>query len=86
MRLIESLAEYYPKANWQRCTVHFYRSVFSVVPRGKMKQVAGMLKAIHAREDLPAAREKAQAVVAKLELLKLSRANASTPVNPNVSA
>ena len=75
--LIESLAEYYPDAQWQRCMVHFYRNVFSVVPKGKVKLVAAMLKAIHAQEDRDAAREKAQAVVAKLEAMKL-RAAAET--------
>jgi len=72
--LIESLGEYYPEAKWQRCMVHFYRNVFSVVPKGKVKLVAAMLKAIHAQEDLEAAREKAQAVVAKLEKMKLRAA------------
>ena len=72
--LVESLAEYYPEAQWQRCMVHFYRNVFSVVPKGKVKQVATMLKAIHAQEDRPAAQEKAEAVVAKLKKLKLPAA------------
>jgi transposase-like protein len=40
--------------------VHFYRNVFTVVPRGKVKQVAMMLKAIHASEDHAAARDKAR--------------------------
>lgn len=40
--LIESLAEYYPQTKCQRCTVHFYRNVFPVVPRGKVKLVAAM--------------------------------------------
>jgi putative transposase len=31
MGLVESLSEYYPMAKWQRCMVHFYRNVFSVV-------------------------------------------------------
>jgi transposase-like protein len=52
---LESLAEYYPDAQWQRCTVHWYRNVLSVVPRGRMKEVAAMLKAIHAQEDAAAA-------------------------------
>ncbi len=69
--LIESLAEYYPEAQWQRCMVHFYRNVFSVVPKTKVKQVAAMLKAIHAQEDRQAAEEKTDAVVAKLKALKL---------------
>jgi transposase-like protein len=72
--LIESLAEYYPESKWQRCTVHFYRNVFSVVPKGKVKRVAAMLKAIHAQEDLEAARDKAKAVAAKLETMKLRTA------------
>jgi len=72
--LIESLAEYYPEAQWQRCMVHFYRNVFSVVPKTKVKQVAAMLKAIHAQEDRQAAEEKADAVVAKLKALKLPAA------------
>jgi len=72
--LIESLAEYYPEAKWQRCMVHFYRNVFSVVPKGKVKHVAAMLKAIHAQEDLEAAREKAEAVVTKLKTMKLRAA------------
>lgn len=72
--LIESLGEYYPKAQWQRCMVHFYRNVFSVVPKGKIKQVAAMLKAIHAQEDRQAAQEKADAVAAKLETMKLPAA------------
>ncbi len=74
MGLIESLAEYYPDAQWQRCMVHFYRNVFSVTPKGKVKQVAAMLKAIHAQEDLEAAREKATAVVSKLKTMKLRAA------------
>lgn len=72
--LIESLAEYYPAAKWQRCTVHWYRNVLSVVPRGKMQEVAAMLKAIHAQEDAEAARIKAQAVVDKLTDMRLSKA------------
>ncbi|HRS11173.1 MAG TPA: IS256 family transposase [Sedimentisphaerales bacterium] len=72
--LLESLGEYYPEAQWQRCMVHFYRNVFSVVPKGKVKQVAAMLKAIHAQEDRPASQEKADAVVAKLKALKLPAA------------
>jgi transposase-like protein len=74
MGLIESFDEYYPNAKWQRCTVHYYRNVFSVVPKGKMKEVAAMLKAIHAQEDLAAAQAKADAVAQKLEQMKLSAA------------
>ena len=73
--LVESIAEFYPEAAWQRCVVHFYRNVFTVVPRGKVKEVAAMLKAIHAQEDRQAAREKAAAIVTKLRTMKLPKAS-----------
>ncbi len=72
--LVEALGEVYPEARWQRCVVHFYRNVFTVVPRGKIKAVAAMLKAIHAQEDRKAAEEKIEAVAAKLEQMKLAKA------------
>jgi transposase-like protein len=74
MGLIESLGEYFPEAKWQRCIVHFYRNVLSVVPTRKMLEIATMLKAIHASEDRTAAIEKAEAVCLKLERLKLKEA------------
>jgi transposase-like protein len=74
--LLEALGEFYPEAQWQRCMVHWYRNVFSVVPRGRRKEVAAMLKAIHGQEDRPAAREKAEAVATKLEAMKLGQAAA----------
>jgi len=72
--LLEAVNETYPEAKFQRCNVHFYRNVFSVTPRSKMKEVAAMLKAIHAQEDKEAAKEKAAAVVAKLRDMKLKEA------------
>lgn len=72
--LVESLGECFPDAQWQRCTVHFYRNVFSVVPRGKMQEVSAMLKAIHAQEDLAEAKKKAEAVAEKLDAMKLRKA------------
>jgi len=72
--LVESLGEFYPEARWQRCVVHFYRNVFSLVPKGKVREVAAMLKAIHAQEDRKAAEQKAQDVVRKLTELKLKAA------------
>ena len=74
--LLEALGEFYPEAAWQRCVVHFYRNVFTVVPRGKLKEVTAMLKAIHAQEDREAALAKAQAVVSKLEGMRLAKAAA----------
>ena len=72
--LIESLGETYPEARWQRCVVHFYRNIFRVVPRGKIKDVALMLKAIHAQEDREEALRKARSVIEKLEGMRLKRA------------
>jgi transposase-like protein len=69
--LVESLNEYYPEAQWQRCTVHWYRNVFGKVPRQKITEVAKMLKAIHSQEDKEAAREKAKGVIGKLLSMKL---------------
>jgi transposase-like protein len=74
--LLEALGEFYPEAQWQRCMVHWYRNVFSVVPRGRRKEVAAMLRAIHSQEDRPAACEKAEAVARKLEAMKLGQAAA----------
>ncbi len=74
MGLVESLSEYYPEAAWQRCTVHFYRNVFTNVPSTKVKDVAAMLKAIHAQEDREAALEKSRLVIDKLKAMKLSTA------------
>jgi putative transposase len=74
--LVEAAAEFYPQARWQRCVVHWYRNIFSDVPTTKVKEVAAMLKAIHAQEDAASARAKATAVVEKLQALKLQKAAA----------
>lgn len=73
--LVEAVADFYPDAKWQRCVVHFYRNVFTVVPRTKVRMVAAMLKAIHAQEDRAAAEEKILAVVKKLREMKLNKAS-----------
>lgn len=72
--MLDAAAEVFPEAKYQRCTVHFYRNVFSVTPRSKMKLVAKMLKAIHAQESKSAAREKAQQVAQNLREMKLGEA------------
>jgi putative transposase len=72
--LVESLPDFYPEAQWQRCVVHFYRNVFTVIPRGKAKEVAAMLKAIHAQEDQASAQVKAAAVAEKLQGMRLGQA------------
>lgn len=72
--LAEAAAEVFPDADWQRCTMHFYRNVFSHVPNGKMPEVARMLKAIHAQEDRTAAETKAKEVIVRLKAMRLSSA------------
>jgi putative transposase len=72
--LVDSLPDFYPEAQWQRCVVHFYRNVFTAVPRGKAKDVAAMLKAIHAQEDQASAQAKAALVVEKLQGMRLGQA------------
>jgi len=75
MGLVESIEEHFPNAYWQRCIVHFYRNVFTVVPRHRMREVSAMLKAIHAQEDLPEAKTKAAAVAEKLLEMRLGKAS-----------
>lgn len=72
--LVESVADTFPEARWQRCVVHFYRNLFTVVPKGRVRDVAAMLKAIHAQEDRREAHAKAQTVVKKLVQMKLKKA------------
>lgn len=72
--MLDAAAEVFPQAAYQRCTVHFYRNVFSATPRSKMKLVAKMLKAIHAQESKAAAREKARQVAKDLRDMKLKEA------------
>jgi putative transposase len=74
--LVEALGECFPEAGWQRCVAHFYRNVFSAVPKGRARDVAAMLKAIHAQEDRPAADRKSAEIVEKLMTMKLTKAAA----------
>ena len=72
--MLEAVGEVLADAKYQRCSVHFYRNVFSVVPKSKVKIVAKKLKAIHAQESNKAFHEKAKAVVAELRIMKLKEA------------
>jgi putative transposase len=72
--LVEAAAELFPDAQWQRCVVHFYRNVFTNVPKGKVADVARMLKAIHAQEDRRSAEDKVREVIAKLRAMRLTKA------------
>jgi putative transposase len=71
--LVEAAAELFPGAQWHRCVVHFYRNVSSHVPRGKVGDVARMLKAIRAQEDRRCAEDKAPEVTTKLRAMRLTK-------------
>jgi transposase-like protein len=70
---LTAAAEFFPEAQWQRCVVHLYRNVFTNVPKGKLAEVARMLKAIHAQEDRRSAEGKVRAVIAKLRAMRLTK-------------
>ena len=72
--MLESIPEIFPNAKYQCCTVHFYRNIFSVTPKSKIKLVSKMLKGIHVSENKSAAREKARQVAAELRNMKLKEA------------
>ena len=72
--MVEAIGQVFGDVKYQRCTVHFYRNVFTAVPNSKVKEVSKMLKAIHAQEDKAAALEKARAVETKLREMKLAKA------------
>ena len=72
--LEDAAAEVFPSAKFQRCMVHFYRNIFSSTPRRLMKEVARMLKAIHAQESKESARQKAEQVAKMLRKMKLDKA------------
>lgn len=70
-----AIAEVFPDAAYQRCTVHFYRNVLSKVPKSKRGQAAAMLKAIHAQESFDASMEKAGSVAEALDEMRLAAAS-----------
>ena len=72
--LVGALAECFPEARWQRCIVHFYRNVFTSVPKTRVREVATMLKAIHAQESREEALKKADWVAARLNVMRLHKA------------
>ena len=72
--MCNAVAEVFPEAKYQRCTVHFYRNIFSVTPRKHLGEVTRMLKAIHAQESKEAARKKTADVVEQLRAMKLMAA------------
>ena len=69
--MLEAVGEVFLDTKHQRCTVHFYKNMFSVTPRSKMKLVSKMRKAIHAQESKRAARKKDKLVATELREIKL---------------
>ena len=72
--MLQAVGEVFPEAKYQRYTVHYYRNVFSIMPRSKVNLVAKMLKAIHAQESKKAVCVKAKSVVEELRSMKLKEA------------
>lgn len=72
--MVGSIAEVFPEAAYQRCTVRFYRNALAKVPKSRRAGVAAMLKAIHAMESRDVAEAKALAVADELERSKLREA------------
>jgi transposase-like protein len=72
--MLGALAQVFPDAMYQRCTVHFHRNVLAKVPKRRRRQVAAQLKAIHAQEDTRACARKAREVVEQLRTPRLADA------------
>ena len=72
--MVESVADFFTDAKWQRCAVQCYRNVFSLVPSSKVREVAVMLKAVHTQEGREEALSKFEQVAQKLTLMKLPKA------------
>lgn len=72
--MLEAVGELCPDVKYQRCTLHFYRNVFSVVPRSKGELVAKLLRAIHAQESKAAALAKTKEAVTARREIKLKEA------------
>ncbi len=65
--MVGSIAEVFPNAAYQRCTVHFYRNALAKVPKSKRPKAAAMLKAIYAMESREASEAKALEVADELD-------------------
>ena len=81
--MLDAVGEVFPESKYQRCVVHFYRKVFSAVPKAEIKNVTLMLKALHAQESKEAAWKKAEAVAEELWNMKLKEA--AKKVSENVA-
>lgn len=77
--MVGSIAEVFPGARYQRCTVRFYRNVLAKVPKSKRPRVAAMLKAIHAMESREASAAKAESMKPKEAAKVVREGFAETP-------
>lgn len=57
-----AVADFLPRARWQRCTVHVMRNVLDKVPQSRRAEVAASLKTIWHQENAEEARHKAARV------------------------
>lgn len=65
--------------------MHFYRNVFTNVPSTKVKDVAAILKAIHAQENREAALEESRFVIGKPKIMKLLLIRSAALMKPSSS-
>jgi putative transposase len=72
--MVGSIAEVFPEAAYQRCTVHFYRNALSKVPKSRRAKAAAMPRAIHATGSREASEAKALAVADELGRMGLREA------------
>lgn len=72
--MVGPVAEVFPEAAYQCCTVHFYRNVLARAPKSRRPKVAAMLKAIHTMESRGASETKALEVAGALDGMKLKEA------------
>ena len=72
--MLEAVGEVFPEAKYQRCTVHFYRNVFSVTPRSKVKAGGQDAQGDPRPGEQKSRPGKAKAVVEELRSMKLKEA------------
>ena len=77
--MVGSIAEVFPGARYQRCTVRFCRNVLAKVPKSKRPRVAAMLKAIHAMESREASAAKTESMKPKEAAKVVREGFAETP-------
>lgn len=67
LRLRRAIAAVLTGASWQRCRVHFMRTLLSLLPKGAQAEVAALVRTIFAQPDQEAAKRQLEEVAAELE-------------------